>query len=35
MTTWTTDELDHIGNADELQITPLDARGSLRPYTTI
>jgi hypothetical protein len=35
MGTWTADELDRIGTADELQIAPLRADGSLRPYTTI
>ena len=35
MSTWTADDLDTIGTADELQIAPLRADGSLRPYTTI
>jgi len=35
MTDWTAEELDRIGAADELQIAPLSADGSLRPYTTI
>jgi hypothetical protein len=35
MGTWTADDLDRIGTADELQIAPLRADGSLRPYTTI
>ncbi len=35
MSTWTADDLDAIGTADELQIAPLRADGSLRPYTTI
>jgi hypothetical protein len=32
---WTTEELDKIGAADELQIAALRPDGSLRPYTTI
>jgi hypothetical protein len=35
MGSWTADDLDRIGTADELQIAPLRADGSLRPYTTI
>ena len=35
MSTWTADDLDTIGTADELQIAPLRADGSVRPYTTI
>jgi len=35
MNAWTTEELDRIGAADELQIAALDARGSLGRYTTI
>lgn len=35
MNTWTTDEVDRIGAADELQIASLDSHGALRPYTTI
>lgn len=30
MTTWTTNELDKIGGADELEIAPLRGDGSLR-----
>ena len=30
MTDWTTDELDRVGAADELQIAPLRADGTLR-----
>jgi hypothetical protein len=32
---WTTEELDKIGSARELQIAALRPDGSLRPYTTI
>ena len=35
MTTWTSDELDTIGNADELQLTPLRRDGTLRNPVTI
>ena len=35
MSTWTGEDLDTVGAADELQIAPLRADGSLRPYTTI
>lgn len=35
MTSWTTDELDRIGNADELEISSRRSDGSLRPYVTI
>jgi hypothetical protein len=35
MTTWTDDELDRIGNAEELQVAPLRKDGSLRRYVTI
>ena len=35
MSTWTAEDLDTIGTADELEIAPLRADGSLRPYTTI
>jgi len=35
MSTWTAEDLDMIGTADELEIAPLRADGSLRPYTTI
>lgn len=32
---WSSDELDGIGAADELQITSVRADGSLRPWVTI
>ena len=35
MTTWTSHELDRIGNAEELQIAPLRADGTLRRPVTI
>ena len=35
MSTWTAEDLDTIGLADELEIAPLRVDGSLRPYTTI
>jgi hypothetical protein len=35
MSTWTAEELDKIGSADELEIAALRPDGSLRPYTTI
>jgi hypothetical protein len=35
MTTWTSDELDNIGNADELQLTTRRPDGSLRNPVTI
>ena len=35
MSDWTRDELDAIGEADDLDIAALQAGGSLRPYTTI
>ncbi len=35
MSDWTRDELDAIGEADELDIASLKADRSLRPYTTI
>jgi Uncharacterized protein conserved in bacteria (DUF2255) len=35
MSNWIAEELDAIGEADELQIAVLRADGSLRPYTTI
>src|SRR2546423_1622951 len=35
MTTWTTDELDRIDAADELEIASLRADGTLRNPTTI
>lgn len=35
MTTWTSDELDKIGTADELEIAPLRRDGTLRNPVTI
>jgi hypothetical protein len=35
MTTWTSDELDKIGAAEELQIAPLRRDGTLRTPVTI
>ena len=35
MTTWTSDELTRIGNADELQIAPKGRDGRLRDPVTI
>jgi hypothetical protein len=35
MTTWTSDELTTIGEADELEISSLRPDGTLRPYVTI
>lgn len=35
MTAWTSDQLDSIGRADELQIASRRDDGSLRPYVTI
>jgi hypothetical protein len=35
MSSWTADDLDAIGTADELRIASPRADGSLRPYTTI
>jgi hypothetical protein len=35
MTTWTSDELDNIGNAEELQLTTQRPDGSLRNPVTI
>ncbi|MGH3706188.1 MAG: DUF2255 family protein [Agromyces sp.] len=35
MSSWTTEELDRIGAADELQIASHRADGSLRPFVTI
>lgn len=35
MSTWTTEELDRIGGADELQIASRRTDGSLRPFVTI
>jgi hypothetical protein len=32
---WTEDELDRVGNADELEIASYRADGTLRPYVTI
>jgi hypothetical protein len=35
MTTWTTDELNRIGGAEELQVASRRPDGTLRPYVTI
>jgi hypothetical protein len=35
MSTWTSDELDKIGTADELEIAPLRSDGTLRNPVTI
>ena len=35
MATWTSDELDRIGSADELRITSARADGTVRPYVPI
>jgi hypothetical protein len=35
MSEWTSEQLDKIGAADELEIAALRPDGSLRPYTTI
>lgn len=35
MTSWTSEERDAIGAADELDIAALRGDGTLRPYTTI
>ena len=35
MTTWTTDDLDRIGTAEELELTSHRDDGSLRPYVTM
>ena len=35
MSNWTTEELERVGGADELQIASRRADGSLRPYVTI
>ncbi|MDL4816414.1 DUF2255 family protein [Actinomadura opuntiae] len=35
MTTWSTDDLDRIGDAQEIQIAPENGDGTLRPPTTI
>jgi len=32
MTDWTTEELDKVGSADELEIAPLRRDGTLRAY---
>lgn len=34
-TAWTTDELDRIGRAEELQVSSRRPDGTLRPYVTI
>ena len=35
MTTWSTEDLDRIGNAEELEIASHRPDGTLRPYITI
>jgi hypothetical protein len=35
MPTWTQDDLDAIGAADEILVAPRRTDGSMRPYTTI
>jgi hypothetical protein len=35
VTTWTSDELDRIGSADELRITSVRPDGTVRPYVPI
>ena len=35
MTTWTTEDLDRVGGAEELQIASRRTDGSLRPFVTI
>ncbi|OLT52271.1 DUF2255 family protein [Cellulosimicrobium sp. CUA-896] len=35
MGTWTADELDRVGRAEELQVSSVRTDGSLRPYVTI
>ena len=35
MTTWTDDELERIGDAQELELSSLRSDGSLRPYVTM
>ena len=35
MMTWTSDELDRIGAAEELQLASLRRDGTLRPYVTM
>ena len=35
MTTWNDDELERVGDAEEIQIASLRPDGTLRPYVTI
>ena len=35
MTTWTDEELNSVGNAEELQLASLRNDGTLRPYVTM
>ncbi|WP_193509203.1 DUF2255 family protein [Cryobacterium sp. BB736] len=35
MTTWTSDELEKVGAAEELQLSSLRQDGSLRPFVTM
>ncbi|WP_425956811.1 DUF2255 family protein [Xylanimonas sp. McL0601] len=35
MATWTPEELDRVGRAEELQVSSVRPDGSLRPYVTI
>jgi hypothetical protein len=35
MGTWTSDELDRVGNAEELQLASRRGDGTLRPYVTM
>lgn len=35
MTAWTPDELERIGQADEIQVSSRRADGTLRPYVTV
>ena len=35
MSTWTSDELDRIGAAEELELASLRRDGTLRPYVTM
>jgi hypothetical protein len=35
MTTWTGDELDRVGNAEELQLASRRGDGTLRPFVTM
>lgn len=35
MATWTADELDRIGQAEELKVSSVRADGTLRPFVTI